>query len=63
MYISWGVEVFLTENDKNVPDLDCSDCFKGSSNGGKTLTPGTYFYLLKGDYNLLISGFITIIGN
>lgn len=57
----WGNTVFEVKNDKNNPDLNCANCFKGKTNKGNDLSPGTYFYLLQGEYDIQKSGFITII--
>lgn len=57
----WGITVFTVKNDKNNPDLDCSNCFKGKTNGGVDLSSGTYFYQLEGDFGESISGFFTLV--
>jgi PKD repeat protein len=56
----WGVQVFQTKNDANNPDLYCGKCFKGKAANGATLTPGVYYYVMQGNYNILKSGSITI---
>ena len=56
----WGVKVFQTKNDPYNPDLYCNSCFKGSASNGATLTPGVYFYVMEGNFNIIKSGSITI---
>lgn len=60
VYDRWGVEVFNVHNDPQNPDLGCNHCFKGESKNKTTLTQGTYFYVLKGAYDLEKKGFIEI---
>jgi hypothetical protein len=56
----WGVKVFQTTNDPYNPDLYCASCFKGKSSTGADLTPGVYYYVMEGNFNILSSGSITI---
>lgn len=56
----WGVKVFETNNDPNSPDFNCDSCFKGKASNGALLTPGVYFYVIEGNFNILNSGAITI---
>jgi hypothetical protein len=56
----WGVKVFETTNDPFNPDLFCDTCFRGLASNGATLTPGVYFYVMEGNYNIIKSGAITI---
>jgi hypothetical protein len=56
----WGVKVFETTNDPYNPDLYCSGCFKGKSSTGAELTPGVYYYVMEGNFNILSTGSITI---
>lgn len=56
----WGVLVFETKNDPYNPDLFCGGCFSGKANNGATLSPGVYYYLLKGNYHVEDHGTITI---
>lgn len=60
IYNRWGVLVFQTYNDPYNPDVYCDTCFKGFDNNGAELTPGVYFYVLQGNYNVVKSGSITI---
>lgn len=57
----WGFKVFEVNNDTNAPDLNCSACFTGKSNTGSLLSPGTYYFVLKGDQNVELHGTITIV--
>lgn len=56
----WGVQVYQTTNDPYNPDVNCGSCFKGKAKNGATLTPGVYFYVMQGNYNIVKSGSITI---
>lgn len=56
----WGVQVFQTKNNAYDPDLYCDRCFKGKASNGATLTPGVYYYVIEGNFNILKSGAITI---
>jgi PKD repeat protein len=56
----WGVKVFQAKNDPYNPDLTCANCFKGKAANGALLTPGIYYYVMEGNYNILKSGAITI---
>ncbi|MES2799127.1 MAG: PKD domain-containing protein [Bacteroidota bacterium] len=56
----WGNTVFSMRNDPTNPDQSCGNCFKGKTDKGVDLTPGVYFYTLKGDYKVDKSGSITI---
>lgn len=56
----WGVQVYQAKNDPYNPDLYCDGCFKGKATNGATLTPGVYFYVMQGNYNIVKSGSITI---
>lgn len=60
VYDRWGVQLFEAKNDPYNPDLTCENCFKGMAQNGTALTPGVYFYIMKGNFNILKSGFITI---
>ncbi len=56
----WGVQVFQTKNEAYAPDLYCNRCFKGETSNGATLSPGVYYYLIEGNFNIIKSGSITI---
>jgi len=56
----WGVKVFETHNDPYNPDLYCVDCFSGKTGMGSALSPGVYYYVMEGNFNILKSGSITI---
>lgn len=56
----WGVVVFKTTNKATDPDLFCGKCFKGKASNGALLTPGIYYYVIEGNFNILKSGSITI---
>lgn len=56
----WGIKVFEGKNDPYNPDLFCNDCFSGKTDDGATLVPGTYYYILQGNYNIKGHGYITI---
>jgi len=56
----WGVQVYQAKNDPYNPDLNCDGCFRGKAANGATLTPGVYYYVLQGNYNVVKSGSITI---
>ena len=56
----WGVKVFQTKNDPLNPDLFCNSCFQGKAGNGAVLTPGVYFYVMEGNFNIIKSGSITI---
>jgi PKD repeat protein len=56
----WGVQVFQTHNDPYNPDMYCDHCFKGVASNGAALTPGVYFYVMQGNFNIIKSGSITI---
>lgn len=56
----WGLKVFEGANDPYNPDLFCTDCFSGKTDGGVTLVPGVYYYILQGNYQIKSHGFITI---
>lgn len=60
IYDRWGTLVFEDTNDPLAPDLYCNSCFKGKTQNGNNLSPGVYYYILKGNFNILQSGFITI---
>lgn len=60
IYDRWGTLVFEDVNDPLDPDLYCSLCFKGKTQNGNDLSPGVYYYVLKGNFNIMKSGFITI---
>ncbi len=60
IYDRWGTLVFETINDPLNPDVYCSDCFRGKTKSGNDLTAGTYYYILKGNFNILQQGFLTI---
>lgn len=49
IYNRWGTLVYQAENDINNPDLNCDQCFTGKTENGATLSPGTYYYVLKGN--------------
>lgn len=61
IYNRWGTLLFETFNNKESPDLNCNDCFKGLSNNGNELTSGIYYYRLKINGDGVKSGFITIL--
>lgn len=56
----WGVLVFETTNNTDSPDINCDRCFKGKSNTESDLSPGTYYYVMEGNYNNTYKGFIQI---
>lgn len=56
----WGVKVYEAVNNTNNPDLNCNQCFQGKTSAGANLTPGTYFYVLKGSTNIELKGTISI---
>lgn len=56
----WGILVFETKNDPYNPDLYCGKCFTGKSSTGAPLVPGTYYYIMKGNYEVEDHGTITI---
>lgn len=56
----WGVKLYTASNDPYNPDLFCSDCFKGKTEGGQILVPGIYYYVMEGNYHIVGHGFITI---
>lgn len=60
IYDRWGVMVFETENDPYNPDLYCSNCFQGKTQDGNLLSPGVYYYIMKGNFEVLKAGYITI---
>ncbi len=60
IYDRWGIKVFETHNDPNNPDMSCGKCFKGKTQGGEQLSPGVYYYILQGNFNIQKVGFITI---
>ncbi len=60
IYNRWGNLVFETKNDKNNPDTSCNHCFTGKTQGGATLSAGTYFYVIQGEKEIIRKGSITI---
>jgi PKD repeat protein len=56
----WGTLVYEATNDPLNPDLYCGGCFKGKTQNGNLLSPGVYYYVMKGNFHILQSGFITI---
>lgn len=60
IYDRWGTLVFETTNDPYNPDMYCGDCFQGKTQNGNQLTAGVYYYIMKGNFNIVDSGFITI---
>lgn len=48
IYNRWGILVYEAVNDTDAPDLSCSNCFTGRTATGSTVTPGTYYYILRG---------------
>lgn len=56
----WGMKVFETVNNPNVPDPNCDKCFKGQTSDGVYLQPGVYFILIKGDHNYEYNNTLTI---
>lgn len=60
IYDRWGVKVFETHNDPYSPDMTCQSCFRGKTQGGVLLSPGVYYYILQGNFNVEKAGFITI---
>lgn len=57
----WGLKVFETSNIKGNPDLTCTGCFRGLTGGGDALTPGVYFFVMKGENGFNREGTITIV--
>lgn len=60
IYDRWGIKVFETHNDPYNPDMTCVDCFRGRTQNGNLLSPGVYYYILQGNFNVEKAGFITI---
>lgn len=60
IYDRWGVKLYEAYNDPYNPDLFCGDCFQGKSETGAALTPGVYYYIFEGNYNIHDHGFITV---
>ncbi len=60
VYNRWGNKVYEVKNDANNPDLNCDNCFRGRTAGGTDLSPGTYFYVLKGEAQIEYKGHLTI---
>lgn len=58
VYNRWGKRVFNTKN--NPDDVSTLKYFEGKSMDGSALSPGTYFYVIKGDSNIEYKGTITI---
>lgn len=56
----WGVKVFEAYNDPTNADLFCGDCFSGKTGTGAALSPGVYYYVMEGNFNILKSGSITV---
>lgn len=56
----WGIKMYEAYNDPHNADLFCGDCFKGKSEQGATLSPGIYYYVFEGNFNILQHGFFTI---
>lgn len=60
IYNRWGYKVFEFRNDKNNPDINCNECFKGMNATGQKLSAGTYFYILQGENDFIRKGNITL---
>lgn len=60
IYDRWGVMVFETKNDPYNPDLFCDKCFRGETQDGNLLSPGVYYYIMKGNFSVLKAGYITV---
>ncbi len=60
IYNRWGVSVYVAENVASAPDMDCSDCFKGLTEGDTPLAKGTYYWTLTGNRGLEANGTLTI---
>ncbi len=60
IYNRWGTKVYEVKNDADNPDLNCTNCFRGISGTGSTLSAGTYFYVLKGEAQIEYKGHLTI---
>ncbi len=60
IYDRWGVKVYEAYNDPYNPDMLCNDCFAGKTDAGADLSPGVYYYIFKGNYNVQDHGYITI---
>ncbi len=58
VYNRWGKRVFNTKN--NPDDVTTLKYFEGKSMDGNNLSPGTYFYVIKGDSDIEYKGTITI---
>jgi len=56
----WGIKVYEASNNPYNPDLYCGDCFRGKTEEGVNLAPGTYYYVLTGNFNIKQHGFFTI---
>lgn len=61
IYNRWGFKVFETTSDADNPDINCTSCFKGYSTTGSLLTPGVYYFVLKGMPDFQKKGTITIV--
>ncbi len=60
VYDRWGVLVFETENSIGSPDLTCDHCFRGKTGTGEPVTPGVYFFVLKGSPDVHVNGTINV---
>lgn len=60
IYNRWGNKVYEVKNDADNPDLNCDNCFRGKTFNGVDLSPGTYFYVLKGEAQIEYKGHLTI---
>lgn len=61
IYNRWGFKVFETSNDASFPDLTCATCFQLKSGTGSPLTEGTYYFVLVGEKDIELKGFIEVV--
>lgn len=56
----WGTKIYEFVNDANSPDLNCNFCFTGLTETGAKINSGTYYYVLRGDNDIVLNGTITV---